>query len=78
MLASPEKVLSKRQKIPNKNLALTSRHCMCTRQVSRKTDNFCVFRKKDNKMPCATPIFAPKFFLLHTTQKMSFFRETTL
>jgi hypothetical protein len=78
VLLKPEKVLSKHQKIPNKNLARTSRHCLCTRQVSRKTDNFCVLHKKDNKMFRATPIFAPNFFFLHTTQKMSFFHETTL
>jgi hypothetical protein len=78
VLSKPEKVLSKRQKIPNKNLSRTSRHCLCTRQVSQKTDNCCVLRKKDNKMSHATPIFAPKFFFLHATQKMPFFRETTL
>jgi hypothetical protein len=76
MLSSLENVFLKCQKIPNKNLARTSWHSMCARQVLWKTYNFSVLCKKDKK--CLVAIFAPKFvFFTHNT-KMLFFCETTL
>jgi hypothetical protein len=79
MLPPAEKTFSKHQKIPNKNLAHTSRHSMYMRQVIWKTDIFCVLCKKDKILSHATPILAPNFiFFLHTTHKISFFHKTTL
>jgi hypothetical protein len=72
MLPPPEKIFSKCQKITKKNLALTSRHSMCIRQVSRKTDIFCVFCKKKKKSR-AMPILAPNFvFFTYNTKKCRF------
>jgi hypothetical protein len=76
MLSPLEKTFSKHQKIPNKNFAHTSRHSMCMCQISRKTDIFCVLRKKDKKMSRATPILAS--ILYFYTQHNFFFHETTL
>jgi hypothetical protein len=43
------------------------------RQVSQKTDIFCVLCKKDKKMSRATPILAQKFiFFTHNTKNVVF------
>ena len=47
-----EKNISKREKIPNKNLAHTSRYYMCARQVSDKTVIFSGLCKKAKMMSC--------------------------
>ena len=54
-----EKYISKCEKILNKNLAHTSRHYMCARQVSEKTDIFCGLCKKDKRMSCEKHFLIP-------------------
>jgi hypothetical protein len=74
MLPPPEKNIFKisKKKI-NKKLSMYVLTFYVHVQVSRKTDIFCDLYKKIKKMSRVTPILAPKFVFLHTTQKMSFF-----
>lgn len=58
----------KMSKIPNKNLARTSRYSMCARQVSQKTDIFCGLCKRKNNASLKA-FFNTEFCLFNTRLK---------
>jgi hypothetical protein len=77
MLPPPKKIFSEHKnsfkKIWHVNLDI-----LCARAKFRRKQTFYVSCIKRQKIARATLSLAPKFVFLHTTQKMSFSRETTL